>query len=1207
MSNRILLIMPPFFTPWTPPLGIAVLKSFLEQHGYSVTCLDFNTDPGLWGTHHQYFAALQQLQDLSINDGYSKLWPILNAHMLAYANGADHATCSRILDLIAPTHEIMYNSDITRSLISIVEAYFARLVELIDCLDLLDFETVGTSTYTTSLASSLFILKKIKQRHPHIVTVMGGGVFADDLAPGSDNLKTLLEECPFVDHIVVGEGEHLFLKLLRGELSNKRIASIADIGGTTLDLSKSCIPDFSDLDLEFYYHLSIEGGRSCPFQCRFCSETLQWGKYRKKPADVFVEQLVDLAQKYGNNTFLLADSLMNPYIIEFSHELIRREAHILYDGYLRADKLVTDRNRVRLWARSGLYRARLGVESGSARVLNLMDKGTTPEIVSEALISLASAGIRTTTYWVVGFPGETEADFQRTLDFIREHHRYIYELEAHPYCYHPHGQVGSGLYTGCSLYPEDVNRVIKFRQWEIKDRRPTRRETYDRLKRISRFAAELGLPNMYTMTERYQAENRWHLLHPLAHEVYEGTRIHRGRTHLSQYPVPVFSQEWRQQTAEGISNTASILCYHVLVKKNLDETTLSASIDQLIQNNDVLQVRFHEGEYVPTPEEAEHQGNKIVFVYPRRAEHVTEIDITRRRIIERLSAEMRPGRGGSIRVALIETGQQSCDILVLVHRAVADGKGVVLLLEDLFRIYEQLYEGKEISLRPVQKTYTQLISELAAKSVSIKREFPPRDLSSRLGAQGGSVIDGQAGAENWKTKTVAVLFEKSPVRGMLSEILVECDLTKTEVLVNGFLQSLVKARGRENIGVDVTVDCRTFVRDLEDTVGVLMHTVQLSPKDVGDNGLSDLFEIRRVLRRIPWDNVEPEAPWSQSAAEKRWVLLNFEYLVDEPWLGGDEWVPQGFVVDESGPRGTYVLEIVPILSNSCIKIRFKYQDRSDVEELVEAIAGCLTQEVEAILEDCERYVAAKRFCQQEFCQDALESSIGIERDAHRITDRGWALTRCGVKESVLNRLQLDCQADLPDVILAAYSVLLSRLNGLQDMAIISAIRGKGVFPLRVYPSWDMGFREFVQNVRYKITQAAEHHLYAFHVLTNPLQMMGRDILCPAFDVGYEFCDLEQEREGTGLGETLELYPTIGKEMALILEVVENKGDVDVRFSYRQSLLGQEIVRELVSCLLIILEEASKDPDVPLGDIALGSAEEKHSWATNIATDANFNF
>jgi radical SAM superfamily enzyme YgiQ (UPF0313 family) len=516
-----MLVKPPYFTPWTPPLGIAILKTFLGQHGFNVKCTDLNADYELWGMHHKYFAVLQSLEDVSQSDGYSKLWWILNAHLLAGANGAGPAGCEKVLRAVIPTYEIRADNSVIRALITLVEGFYRRLDSLIDHINWEDYSIVGTSTYTTSLGPSLFLLKKVKREHPHITTVIGGGVFADDLALESDNLNTLINEYPYIDHIVVGEGEELLLKLLRGELSHKRLITIADLCGKSLPMKDVPIPDFSDFDMKDYYQLSIEGARSCPFQCSFCSETVQWGEYRKKPTELLVDQLVSLADSYHNDAFFMGDSLMNPYINSLAEGLVKRGATIRYDGYLRADKPVTNARFVKLWADSGLFRARLGIESASARVLKSMNKMTTPNTISEVLKTLASHGIRTTTYWIVGFPGETEEDFGETCDFIRDHHQLIYEMEAHPYYYYPYGQVASRLHKSYSLYPDGATEIIRFKVWEVLDITPNRLERYKRLREITALGAKLGLPNIYTMAERYQAEERWCALHPVATEIYQ--------------------------------------------------------------------------------------------------------------------------------------------------------------------------------------------------------------------------------------------------------------------------------------------------------------------------------------------------------------------------------------------------------------------------------------------------------------------------------------------------------------------------------------------------------------------------------------------------------------------------------------------------------------------------------------------------------------
>src|SRR6185369_1891753 len=169
-ERKILLVKPPYFSPWTPPLGIAILKSFLEPHGYSVRCYDFNSDPELWGMHHKYFNVLQTLEDVSINDGYSKLWWILDAHMLAYANGADAEACATVLASVVPLQGMQISQEVIHALLPLVENFYKRMNELTEQFNVSEYSVVGTSSYTTSLGPSLFFLKKVKEQHPHIKT-----------------------------------------------------------------------------------------------------------------------------------------------------------------------------------------------------------------------------------------------------------------------------------------------------------------------------------------------------------------------------------------------------------------------------------------------------------------------------------------------------------------------------------------------------------------------------------------------------------------------------------------------------------------------------------------------------------------------------------------------------------------------------------------------------------------------------------------------------------------------------------------------------------------------------------------------------------------------------------------------------------------------------------------------------------------------------
>src|SRR5688572_32866655 len=85
--RRVLLIRPPFFTPMSPPLGLGMLKSFVEQHGHQAACVDLNVDQVCWALLQRYFDALEQGDTAASSNGYSTFWPILNAHAHAALGG----------------------------------------------------------------------------------------------------------------------------------------------------------------------------------------------------------------------------------------------------------------------------------------------------------------------------------------------------------------------------------------------------------------------------------------------------------------------------------------------------------------------------------------------------------------------------------------------------------------------------------------------------------------------------------------------------------------------------------------------------------------------------------------------------------------------------------------------------------------------------------------------------------------------------------------------------------------------------------------------------------------------------------------------------------------------------------------------------------------------------------------------------------------
>ena len=537
-NEKILLALLPFWNPLIPPMGISSLKSFLQAYGYTVKIIDANVERSFKDFYDEYFETLKEYVARDKRGNFYNLGnEVLKNHMMAHLHYTDEGEYTRLVkDIVYKTFYCRLADNRVSRLNKIISLFYSRFERYF--LNLLARErpgVLGLSVYNVTAAASLFAFKLAKETYPHIKTIMGGGIFAGELPPGSANFDFFLEKNLYIDKIIVGEGELLFLKYLQGRLDeSQRVYTAKDIGGEILNLDGVGLPDFSDLDVYDYPNLAAYTSRSCPFQCRFCSETVLWGKYRKKKAKQVVKELSALSKQHHYQLFLLADSLLNPIIQDLAYELEQCDTSIYWDGYLKADPSVCNSENTLSWRRSGFYRARLGLESGSPRVLKWMDKKITPAQIKEAVSCLAYAGIKTTTYWVIGYPGETEEDFRQTLALIEELKDDIYEADCNPFSYFFTGQVHSQQwaegYNRMTLYPEKAREMLIFQTWILKGE-PKREQVFKRVCRFVEHCGKLGIPNPYSIKEIYEADERWKQLHknsvPSMVEFLE-SRINKG-------------------------------------------------------------------------------------------------------------------------------------------------------------------------------------------------------------------------------------------------------------------------------------------------------------------------------------------------------------------------------------------------------------------------------------------------------------------------------------------------------------------------------------------------------------------------------------------------------------------------------------------------------------------------------------------------------
>ncbi len=520
IKNKILLSLMPYWSPLIPPLGIACLKGFLQEHNYKVKAVDANVNIALRKVYDSYFETLAKLIPENKRPNFIALgMNVMRHQLMAHLNYENEEDYINIVErLIFNTFFYESKGNNIRELINIVDDFYTSLEGYIrKLLSEEKPEYFGISTFNGSLPATIFAFKTAKKILPEIRTVIGGGVFSDELEPSTINFQNFVNKTSYIDHIIIGEGELPFLRLLDGTLSkNQKVIKSNHLNEEKFNIENAALPDFTDFDLDFYPYLASYASRSCPFQCSFCSETLNWGKYKRKSGRKIATELSELFRIYGSTLFLMGDSLLNPVISDMSKGILNDGLNIYWDGYLRSDSSVSLPENVELWRKAGFYRARLGVESGSNNVLNLMNKKITVDEVRQSVSNLAQAGIKTTTYWIAGHPGETEEDFQQTLDLLYELQDDIWEAECAPFTFYNSGQVNSNYWRNNEeverTYSNRYEELLMLSIWKL-NTEPSQEEIHNRLIRFEEHCKKLEIPNPNTMLEINFADERWNKLH----------------------------------------------------------------------------------------------------------------------------------------------------------------------------------------------------------------------------------------------------------------------------------------------------------------------------------------------------------------------------------------------------------------------------------------------------------------------------------------------------------------------------------------------------------------------------------------------------------------------------------------------------------------------------------------------------------------------
>ena len=141
-------------------------------------------------------------------------------------------------------------------------------------------------------------------------------------------------------------------------------------------------------------------------------------------AEGSVEKLKEIVESTGVRCFNLSDDEASPELLEaFSNQLLKKSLKIRWTAAMRIGPGLTF-ERCRLFSRAGCWLLALGLETYNNRLLKLLRKGITVDLVDRVLGNMKEAGLKALVFMMVGMPTETEEEglegFEKIREFIRK-------------------------------------------------------------------------------------------------------------------------------------------------------------------------------------------------------------------------------------------------------------------------------------------------------------------------------------------------------------------------------------------------------------------------------------------------------------------------------------------------------------------------------------------------------------------------------------------------------------------------------------------------------------------------------------------------------------------------------------------------------------------------------------------------------------------
>lgn len=417
--QNVKIIFPPQFEPFQPYLSPAYIKGLLNLYGIESKCFDANIDFYWWLLNKKFSSSREKYLSPNIKIACSILknipasiyeykWAInvINEHLGLLNASIDINLTSLSL---SNNYSLFELQKYFRSPNNIFRKYFRYAQEKI--LDF-NYEYLFLSIVVLDqFLAALTLSDEIKKRNKKVKIVFGGP-FVTRFYKKFSNIQWINE---IVDIFAPFE-------------AHKTLPHILNIDSP---YEGHVTPDFSDYDLNKYLSPDIVlpylVSHGCKWgKCNFCSHKLSYSQFSPSSMDDVVEDISNLVKKHNIKYISFSDEYLTAkQLDELSTLLRQREINVKWSTFIRAENKFTDFDFTKKLYENGARLLMCGFESPSQRILNKMNKGNNANNYISILESFKKANIAARLDFMIGFPGETEKEMQKTFLFIKKNRALI--------------------------------------------------------------------------------------------------------------------------------------------------------------------------------------------------------------------------------------------------------------------------------------------------------------------------------------------------------------------------------------------------------------------------------------------------------------------------------------------------------------------------------------------------------------------------------------------------------------------------------------------------------------------------------------------------------------------------------------------------------------------------------------------------------------